>query len=180
MTSLFLRPARQLAQALTANDSPRQVAWGFVLGTFIGLVCIKVLSHNIQNNDHSSPMTILAWCGLGTAVVLMGAMYVHLHTPRIRRRNRLLNANEFVITQRGRNKIELSFKHVLEWKQLVTLENVNQVRIEAAESDNNDTLWCSEKQYALPLQGIRPADRKSIIETLLKNLHGQLASNKPD
>ena len=34
----MLRPLRQLAQALTANDSPRQVAWGFVLGMFIGLV----------------------------------------------------------------------------------------------------------------------------------------------
>lgn len=38
MTSFLLRPVRQLAQALTANDSPRQVAWGFVLGMMIGLL----------------------------------------------------------------------------------------------------------------------------------------------
>ncbi len=38
MTSFFLRPVRQLAQALTANDSPRQVAWGFVFGMMIGLM----------------------------------------------------------------------------------------------------------------------------------------------
>jgi len=33
-----MRPLRQLAQSLTANDSPRQVAWGFTLGMMIGLV----------------------------------------------------------------------------------------------------------------------------------------------
>jgi len=38
MISFFLRPVRQLAQALTANDSPRQVAWGFLLGMMIGLL----------------------------------------------------------------------------------------------------------------------------------------------
>lgn len=38
MLSLALRPARQLAQALIANDSPRQVAWGFTLGMMIGLI----------------------------------------------------------------------------------------------------------------------------------------------
>ncbi len=38
MTSLLLRPLRQLAQALTANDSARQIAWGFVLGMMIGLL----------------------------------------------------------------------------------------------------------------------------------------------
>ncbi len=38
MFSFFLRPIRQFAQALVANDSPRQVAWGFVLGMAIGLV----------------------------------------------------------------------------------------------------------------------------------------------
>lgn len=38
MISFALRPIRQLAQALTANDSPRQIAWGFVLGMMIGLV----------------------------------------------------------------------------------------------------------------------------------------------
>jgi uncharacterized protein (TIGR03546 family) len=38
MFSFLLRPIRQLAQALTANDSPRQIAWGFVLGMMIGLV----------------------------------------------------------------------------------------------------------------------------------------------
>ncbi len=38
MFSFALRLARQFAQALVANDSPRQVAWGFVLGMLIGLV----------------------------------------------------------------------------------------------------------------------------------------------
>lgn len=38
MFSFVLRPVRQLAQALVANDSPRQIAWGFVLGMMIGLV----------------------------------------------------------------------------------------------------------------------------------------------
>ncbi len=38
MLSLALRPLRQFAQALLANDSPRQVAWGFTLGMMIGLV----------------------------------------------------------------------------------------------------------------------------------------------
>lgn len=38
MISFALRPIRQLAQALTANESPRQIAWGFVLGMMIGLV----------------------------------------------------------------------------------------------------------------------------------------------
>ena len=38
MAALILRPIRQLAQALVANDSPRQIAWGFVLGLFVGLL----------------------------------------------------------------------------------------------------------------------------------------------
>jgi uncharacterized protein (TIGR03546 family) len=38
MLSFALRPVRQFAQALLANDSPRQVAWGFTLGMMIGLV----------------------------------------------------------------------------------------------------------------------------------------------
>jgi uncharacterized protein (TIGR03546 family) len=38
MFSLALRPLRQFAQALIANDSPRQVAVGFVIGMMIGLV----------------------------------------------------------------------------------------------------------------------------------------------
>jgi uncharacterized protein (TIGR03546 family) len=38
MLSLLLRPVRQFAQALIGNDSPRQIAWGLVLGMLIGLV----------------------------------------------------------------------------------------------------------------------------------------------
>jgi len=38
MFSYLLRPLRQLAQSLTDNDSPRQVAWGVTLGMMIGLV----------------------------------------------------------------------------------------------------------------------------------------------
>jgi len=38
MTSFLLRPVRQLAQALVANDSPRQIAWAVVLGMAIGLL----------------------------------------------------------------------------------------------------------------------------------------------
>jgi uncharacterized protein (TIGR03546 family) len=38
MLSLILRPLRQLAQAVLANDSPRQLAWGFVLGMWVGLL----------------------------------------------------------------------------------------------------------------------------------------------
>ncbi len=38
MVSLLLRPVRQLALALVANDSPRQIAWGFSLGMLAGLV----------------------------------------------------------------------------------------------------------------------------------------------
>ncbi len=38
MFSLLLRPFRQVAQAITANESPRQIAWGFTLGMLVGLV----------------------------------------------------------------------------------------------------------------------------------------------
>ena len=38
MLTLLLRPLRLLAQALTANDSPRQIAWGLVLGMIVGLI----------------------------------------------------------------------------------------------------------------------------------------------
>lgn len=38
MTAFFLRPIRQLVEALVSNDSSRQVAWGVLLGMFIGLV----------------------------------------------------------------------------------------------------------------------------------------------
>ncbi len=38
MISFLLRPLRQLALALGANDSPHQVAWGFTLGMIAGLV----------------------------------------------------------------------------------------------------------------------------------------------
>jgi len=38
MVSLWLRPLRQLAQALIAEDSTRQIAWGVVLGMLIGLL----------------------------------------------------------------------------------------------------------------------------------------------
>src|SRR5690606_18678280 len=38
MLSLALRPVRQFAQAVIANDSPRQIAAGFMLGMMIGLV----------------------------------------------------------------------------------------------------------------------------------------------
>ena len=38
MVSLLLRPLRQLAQSVVANDSPRQVAWGVVLGMLVGLL----------------------------------------------------------------------------------------------------------------------------------------------
>jgi uncharacterized protein (TIGR03546 family) len=38
MFTLLLRPLRFLAQALTANDSPRQFAWGFSLGMVVGLL----------------------------------------------------------------------------------------------------------------------------------------------
>ena len=38
MVSILLRPVRQLALTLAANDSPRQVAWGFALGMLAGLV----------------------------------------------------------------------------------------------------------------------------------------------
>jgi uncharacterized protein (TIGR03546 family) len=38
MFTLLLRPLRFLAQALTANDSPRQTAWGFTLGMMVGLM----------------------------------------------------------------------------------------------------------------------------------------------
>ncbi len=37
MLATLFRPLRQLAQSLTVNDSPRQVAWGFTLGMLIGL-----------------------------------------------------------------------------------------------------------------------------------------------
>jgi uncharacterized protein (TIGR03546 family) len=38
MLNLLLRPLRLVAQALTANDSPRQTAWGFALGMLVGLL----------------------------------------------------------------------------------------------------------------------------------------------
>jgi uncharacterized protein (TIGR03546 family) len=38
MLNLLLRPLRLMAQALTANDSPRQTAWGFALGMLVGLL----------------------------------------------------------------------------------------------------------------------------------------------
>lgn len=38
MISLLLHPVRQLFGAVLANDSPRQVAWGFTLGMMLGMV----------------------------------------------------------------------------------------------------------------------------------------------
>ena len=38
MLNLLLRPLRLVAQALTANDSPRQTAWGVALGMMVGLL----------------------------------------------------------------------------------------------------------------------------------------------
>ncbi len=38
MLSLLLQPIRQLLDALLANDSPRQVAWGVTIGMVLGMV----------------------------------------------------------------------------------------------------------------------------------------------
>ncbi|WP_425395526.1 TIGR03546 family protein [Aeoliella sp.] len=38
MFSLLLYPVRQLFGAVLANESPRQVAWGFTLGMMLGMV----------------------------------------------------------------------------------------------------------------------------------------------
>lgn len=38
MLSLLLHPVRQLFKALAANESPRQVAYGFTLGMVLGMV----------------------------------------------------------------------------------------------------------------------------------------------
>ncbi len=38
MLSLLLHPVRQLFNALAANDSPLQVAWGFTIGMMLGMV----------------------------------------------------------------------------------------------------------------------------------------------
>ena len=38
MTRILLKPFRQLAQILVSNDTPRMVAWGFVLGMIVGLM----------------------------------------------------------------------------------------------------------------------------------------------
>lgn len=38
MSSLVFRPLRQFAQAFAANETPRQIGWGFVLGMYLGLV----------------------------------------------------------------------------------------------------------------------------------------------
>jgi uncharacterized protein (TIGR03546 family) len=38
MLNLLLRPLRLVAQILTANESPRQTAWGFALGMMVGLL----------------------------------------------------------------------------------------------------------------------------------------------
>lgn len=38
MLSVLLHPVRQLFNALTANDSPRQMAWGFTIGMVLGMV----------------------------------------------------------------------------------------------------------------------------------------------
>src|SRR5262245_9855316 len=38
MLNLLLRPLRLVAQALTANDSPRHTASGFALGMIVGLL----------------------------------------------------------------------------------------------------------------------------------------------
>ena len=38
MLSLLLHPVRQLFNALAANDSPRQMAWGFTIGMVLGMV----------------------------------------------------------------------------------------------------------------------------------------------
>jgi uncharacterized protein (TIGR03546 family) len=38
MLNILLRPLRLVAQALTANDSPRQAGWGFALGMIVGLL----------------------------------------------------------------------------------------------------------------------------------------------
>jgi uncharacterized protein (TIGR03546 family) len=38
MIAWFLRPVRQFAQTLIANETPRQIAWGFGLGMMAGLL----------------------------------------------------------------------------------------------------------------------------------------------
>ncbi len=38
MLSLLLHPMRQLFNAVAANDSPRQMAWGFTIGMVLGMV----------------------------------------------------------------------------------------------------------------------------------------------
>jgi uncharacterized protein (TIGR03546 family) len=76
MTSFFLRPVRLLAQALTSHDSPRQVAWGFVLGMAIGLmpkgnlllIALTVLLCALRVNKPAGMMAVGLFSLLGFAL----------------------------------------------------------------------------------------------------------------
>lgn len=61
-----LRPVRLLAQAFTAENSPRQLAWGFALGAVIGLV-------PKGNLLAIALMTILSAARVNLAAGLLGA-----------------------------------------------------------------------------------------------------------
>jgi uncharacterized protein (TIGR03546 family) len=76
MTSFFLRPVRLLAQAFTSHDSPRQVAWGFVLGMAIGLmpkgnlllIALTILLCALRVNKPAGMMAVGIFSLLGFAL----------------------------------------------------------------------------------------------------------------
>jgi len=75
MTSFLLKPVRMVAQALVSNDTPRQVAWGFVLGMLIGLlpkgnlllVLLGVLLCALRVNKPAGLVAALAFSYVGFA-----------------------------------------------------------------------------------------------------------------
>lgn len=74
MTSLLMRPLRQLVQALVASDSPRQIAAGLSLGMMIGLlpkgnlvvVLLTMLLCGLRINKPAGLMAvgIFSWVGI--------------------------------------------------------------------------------------------------------------------
>ena len=74
MTSYLFRPLRQLVQSLTGADTPRQIAWGFTLGMFVGLipkgnllaVLLTTLIFALRVNTSAALLAagVFSWAGL--------------------------------------------------------------------------------------------------------------------
>lgn len=94
MLNMLLRPLRLAAQALTANDSPRQTAWGFALGMMVGLlpkgtllaIVLAMLVCALRVNRAAAVLAIGVFSCLGAALDgfahNVGAFVLTAYEPR--------------------------------------------------------------------------------------------------